>query len=240
MSIGPAPAGHERLHELAGAFVLGGLDEADHRAFTRHLRECALCQREIGQLSGVPRLLDLVDGPTVESLGDEALETGAAQLGASAAGAAPALAPPEVGALVLALRRAKRRSRIRTAAAAAVLAVACVGGGVLWGQASARPPAPSVTLTAAPASGSSTAARVGLVTKGWGTQVEVAASELPRTGTFTLTVIDVNGQETTIGSWSATPSGQATLIAPCSWTPASIRAVHVRTGAGQLLAVATA
>lgn len=236
MTTGGQPAGHERLHEFAGAFVLGGLDEADHRAFTQHVRECVLCQREIGQLSGIPRLLDLVEGQTLESLGDEALADAATPLVAGAVGAAPG----QVGALVLALRRARRRSRVRLAAAAVVLAVASVGGGVLWGQASARPPAPSVTLTAAPATGSSTAARVGLVTKGWGTQVEVAASELPRTGTFTLTVIDVNGQETTIGSWSATPSGRATLIAPCPWTPASIRAVHVRTGAGQLLAVATA
>lgn len=55
----------ERMHELLGAFVLGGLDDEDQHAFTAHLRTCAVCQREAAALSGIPGLLDLVDPGTV-------------------------------------------------------------------------------------------------------------------------------------------------------------------------------
>ena len=62
MTAGPAPEPeHEELQLLLGAFVLGGLDTAEHHAFTRHLRTCQVCQREAAQLSGLPALLDLVE-----------------------------------------------------------------------------------------------------------------------------------------------------------------------------------
>jgi len=48
---------HEQLHQLLGAYLLGGLSDDDHRAFTEHLRACAACQQELGQVSGLPRLL---------------------------------------------------------------------------------------------------------------------------------------------------------------------------------------
>ena len=54
--------GSDELHVLLGAYVLGGLSDDDHRAFTEHLRTCADCQAELGQVSGLPRLLDLA-GP---------------------------------------------------------------------------------------------------------------------------------------------------------------------------------
>ena len=53
---------HDELRMLLGAFVLGGLDDSDHHAFSTHLRGCRECQREAAQLSGIPRLLDLADG----------------------------------------------------------------------------------------------------------------------------------------------------------------------------------
>jgi len=235
---------HERLHELTGAFVLGGLSDADHRAFTAHLRGCPDCQREVAGLAAIPRLLGLLDADTAAGDAvDGSIDGYAAAFTTGAPRAAlGAVADPADGAateLLTLLRGRRRRARRRLAAAAAVLAVACVGGGVAWGQASARPPGPTVTLAAAPADGSSTQARVGLVAKGWGTQVEVAASELPRAGTFTLVVVDAAGHEQVIGSWSATASGRANLVAPCPWSPGSISAVHLRANTGQLLAAAT-
>ena len=62
MTAGPgSDAEHEELQQLLGAFVLGGLDTAEHHAFSRHLRNCQVCQREAAQLSGLPALLDLVE-----------------------------------------------------------------------------------------------------------------------------------------------------------------------------------
>ena len=54
--------GSDDLHVLLGAYVLGGLSDDDHRAYSEHLRTCTQCQAEIGQISGLPRLLDLA-GP---------------------------------------------------------------------------------------------------------------------------------------------------------------------------------
>ena len=51
----------ERVHELLGAFVLGGLDPEERNTFTAHLLTCAVCQGEAAQLSGIPGLLDLVE-----------------------------------------------------------------------------------------------------------------------------------------------------------------------------------
>jgi hypothetical protein len=54
--------GPDDLHVLLGAYVLGGLSDDDHRAYSEHLRTCTQCQAELGQVSGLPRLLDLA-GP---------------------------------------------------------------------------------------------------------------------------------------------------------------------------------
>src|SRR5262245_34463413 len=66
MTTGPigstGAAGPEGLHVLLGAYVLGGLSDEDHRAFSEHLRTCTQCQAELGQVSGLPRLLHLA-GP---------------------------------------------------------------------------------------------------------------------------------------------------------------------------------
>ena len=75
---GPAPATAERetteaartntigedLHIMLGAYVLGALTNRDDRAFRDHLRACAPCRRELDELAGITRLLDLLD-PTV-------------------------------------------------------------------------------------------------------------------------------------------------------------------------------
>ena len=54
--------GPDDVHVLLGAYVLGGLSDEDHRTYSEHLRTCGPCQAELGQVSGLPRLLDLA-GP---------------------------------------------------------------------------------------------------------------------------------------------------------------------------------
>ena len=54
--------GSDDVHVLLGAYVLGGLSDEDHRTYSEHLRTCGPCQAELGQVSGLPRLLDLA-GP---------------------------------------------------------------------------------------------------------------------------------------------------------------------------------
>src|SRR5664279_4711261 len=120
-------AGHDELQVLMGAFVLGGLSDADHAAFATHLRDCPICQRELAQLSGIPRLLDLAS--------DAALMPAAAESEAEP----PRPEPAKVLALV---RARRRRTRILASVAAAVLAVAMLGAGTAIGVNLGRTPTP--------------------------------------------------------------------------------------------------
>ena len=111
----------EELHALLGAYVLGGLSETDHRAFTEHLRTCAACQAELGQISGLPRLLDLA-GPT-----------GGPHL--SADGTNPAIlatGDDEHLASLLSRAHAQRRTRRRWLGAVAAAAAVLLFGAGMW------------------------------------------------------------------------------------------------------------
>ena len=185
-------AGHDELQVLMGAYVLGGLSEADHAAFAEHLRECPICQRELAQVSGIPRLLDLAS--------DSALMPSAA--GAAAAADAQLPEPATVLALV---RARRRRSRILTSVAAVVLAVAMLGAGTALGMALGRTPTPvaAAKISASPAAGSQASVQVAFVTKQWGTELQIEGAGLPTAGEMTLWVYDTGGN-----GWGNPPSGQ--------------------------------
>jgi anti-sigma-K factor RskA len=57
----------ERLHDLAGAYVLGALDATDRAAFEQHLAECAACKSEVQGLQpvvdGLAQVVPVVDPP---------------------------------------------------------------------------------------------------------------------------------------------------------------------------------
>lgn len=224
-------AGHDELHTLAGAFVLGGLDEADYQAFSTHLRDCAMCQREIGQISGLPRLLDLVEEPTEDPMASSVGEPGAVMV-------------------LLRRHRARRvRSRARWAAAAAMLAVGVAGAAGSWGQAQGRAQvqrelaASTMRATGTPATGTPAgsipvAVQLDFVSKAWGTEVRVEASGLPSNEEFGLWVVDAVGQSTQVSTWKGTTSGRASLTAASSRELGEIHALEVRTTDGRLLAVA--
>ncbi len=210
-------AGHDELQVLMGAYVLGGLNDADHAAFAAHLRECPVCQRELAQVSGIPRLLDLAS--------DEALTL-----------VPPAEAPPE---LVLALVRARRRrSRVLLAVAAVVLGVAMLGAGTAVGMSLGRTPTPvaAAQITATPGTGSQAAVQVAFVTKAWGTELQVEGANLPTAGEMTVWVYDALGRDTQVASWSATPSGKVKLTTACSSQLREIRKVELVTAAGTVVA----
>jgi hypothetical protein len=220
-------AGHDELQVLMGAYVLGGLIEADHAAFATHLRECPICQRELAQVSGIPRLLDLASD--------------AALLPADPSTAAlpePPLADP---AIVLSLVRARRRrSRILTSVAAVVLAAAMLGAGTTIGLNMGRTPTPvaAARITASPGTGSQAAVQVAFVTKTWGTELQVEGAGLPTQGEMALWVYDTTGRDTQVATWTATTSGKVKLTTACASQLGDIRKVELITAAGAVIAVA--
>ncbi len=212
------------LRLLLGAYVLGGLSDQDHRKFAAHLRTCHDCQVEAAQLSGLPRLLDLVDNP---------LE-GSEPVGS------PRDAGPELSrSLLTRVRQQRRRTRVRLLAAATVVGIALVGFGWFFGARLATPVRPAATqLSASPQSGSNAQVDMALVTKAWGTELQVTATKLPTQGRFTLWVVDEAGQAVQVATWGATPAGAAILTAASAVPTPQIRAVEVRKDSGETIATA--
>ena len=217
-------AGHDELQVLMGAYVLGGLSEADHAAFAEHLRDCPVCQRELAQVSGIPRLLDLASDAALMPAAESSTE--------------PAMPEPAV---VLALVRARRRrTRMLTTVAAAVLAVAMFGAGTAIGMNLGRTPTPSAAarISASPAAGSQASVQVAFVTKQWGTELQVEGAGLPTAGEMTLWVYDTGGRDTQVATWSATNSGKVKLTTACSSQLGDIQRVELTTLSGTVIATA--
>lgn len=238
MNAGPGhEAEHEELHLLLGAFVLGGLDTVEHQSFSRHLRSCAVCQREAAQLSGLPTLLDLVEpGVDVES-------ADGAAVGPDGDVTAESVAPVE---LLDRVRAARRRRGWRFAAVAAALVLVAGAIGASIGPVTARlnaPPTRGLVAAAAPLTpGQSAPAQVeiDLVTRTWGTQLDIRGSSLPTGKVLFLAVTDRDGHSYDVASWTGTPTGRLTLTAACWMKPGDIVQVQVHTEQGTPVATATA
>lgn len=226
--------GPDDLHVLLGAYVLGGLSDEDHRAYSEHLRTCSQCQAELGQVSGMPRLLDLA-GP-----GGGPHLTAATRPGPSA----PLMTEPDderVTTLLTEVSRRRRRRRSWLSAVSAAAAVALFAGGAWLGPPLFRsePPTPPTThVAAAAAPGSAVKVDVALVTRGWGTQLDIDCEDMPTNGEVLLWVIGRDGKEMTAASWRATASGYSRVTGATSLRPNEIQALEVRTGTGRVLASA--
>ncbi len=212
------------LRVLLGAYILGGLTDQDHRAFAAHLRTCHDCQVEAAQFSGLPRLLDLVDDPLEES--------------------EPVGSPRDPGpelsrTLLTRVRQQRRRARVRMLSAAAVVGIALIGFGWFFGARLATPVRPAATqLSASPQSGSNAQVDMALVSKAWGTELQLTATKLPTQGKFTLWVVDESGQAVQVATWGATPAGAAILTAASAVPTPQIRTVEVRRDSGETIATA--
>jgi hypothetical protein len=224
-------AEQEQLHLLLGGYVLGGLSDVDHRAFTGHLRTCTPCQQELGQVSGLPRLLSLVDSPTTEVpyAAEPAPDAPDAGRGAGSGNAGL----PD---LLAGVRRRRQRRRGWLAAAATVAATAVFGAGAWLGPSLLDPPPPSEHYTATGAAGSSASVGVDLVTRGWGTQLNLACSNMPVGEEIVVYVVDAAGRESPAGSWLGTKSGYASVTGATALRPEQIRSIEVRTADGTVIA----
>ncbi len=224
--------GQADVHQLLGAYVLGGLSDADHRTFAEHLRTCAGCQQELGQVSGLPRLLSLVEGASEVPY--------AAGLAPDAPGAAHPAASQDSGLadLLAAGRQRRRRRRGWLVAAASAAAVAVFGAGAWLGPGLFDSPPPSEQYTATAPAGSSAEVGVSLITRGWGTQLELSCANMPVGKEIVVYVVDASGREVPAGSWLGTASGYATVTGATALRPNEIRSVQVRTADGQVIAAA--
>jgi hypothetical protein len=214
------------LHQLLGAYVLGGLDPADSQRFEAHLGECAGCRAELSELESLPALLDALPVPDAVGL------TGTARPGAATQ---PATSVARTLLSELAARR--RTSRRRWAALVGAVAVACLALGVAAGPLLNRPPQPDASYSVQADSGLRFS--VDLARKNWGTELAVNGSSMPLDGTYSLWVRDRAGGEDRACAWTATPSGRIRVTGATPVQLASIASVELRDDDEQTVAVIT-
>lgn len=206
-------------HQLLGAYLLGGLEPAEVRAFEDHLAGCADCRQELESLESLPALLDAV--PAADAV--------ALLAGRPAVDVSPLLAEPsetlQHGVLdELAARR--RTSRRRRAALIAAVAAACLALGFLAGPLLNQTPKPDASYSVQAESGLQLS--VGLVKKTWGTELQVDGRSMPLEGTLYLWVKGRDGAEEMACGWTATPSGRIKVTGASPVQLAGIAGVELR------------
>jgi hypothetical protein len=180
-------------HTDIGAYSLGLLEQADREAFEDHLAECPECAAELADLSGMAGLLRGVD--PVE---------------------APDQEPPEAQVTELIRRRVTRqRSRTRwQGALAAAAGLVLIAGGIAAGIAAAPQSKPVVAgpvlqgkLYSATSTATGAAGTVGLLTKGWGTQLTLKLSNVHGLLKCDLVAVSKTGEKQVSLAWMVPVAG---------------------------------
>lgn len=213
----------DRFRRLVGAYVTGSLDPEEAAELERHLQGCRACREELSLLGPLPAMLRRLPPP---------LDAGSAASTPFGAARGEHLSIDRAHLAVLAKRAARRRRSVRAAlgaAAAAEAAAAAVVAALLVPAGSAAPArvmamrGPVATATAE------------LEAKAWGTQILLRAERLPR-GTVLVAAVYGPGGESSLGSWSAPPSGRAVVELATSVPPGSIRRLIVfRSGTARIV-----
>lgn len=217
----------KELHELLGAYVLGGLDDADRSRFEDHLQRCAVCRDDLAELETLPGLLGAVPVPDAVALavpGPRVPHT-----------ADPSAVVPQPVLDELAARR--RTARRRLTALVGAVAAACLALGFAAAPLLAPANRPDASYSVVADTGIQVT--VGMVKKTWGTELAVDGKSLPNTGKLSLWVKDRAGTEDRACAWMATPSGRARVTSATPLQYSSIASVEVRNDQQKTIAVIT-
>lgn len=215
------------LHQLLGAYLLGGLEPAEVRAFEEHLADCADCRLELAELESLPALLDAVPVPDAVALaaGRPAVEPSAgisSELRSQKGPFPDALPQP----ILLKIAARRRTSRRRWAALVGAVAAACLGLGLLAGPVLNQPPKPDASYSVQTDNGLQLT--VGLVRKAWGTELQLEGRSMPLQGTMYLWVKGRDGTDEMACGWTATSSGHIKVTGATPVQLAGISGVELR------------
>jgi Anti-sigma-K factor rskA/Putative zinc-finger len=132
------------IHGAVGSYVVNALDPDEREAFEAHLAVCPTCSREVVEFGETAAELSLLASVPPPPVLRESILAAISEMRPlppePAAEAAPAKTSPGLTATApterpvdeLALRRQRRRTRVRTVLAAAVLAAAVALGGAVY------------------------------------------------------------------------------------------------------------
>jgi Putative zinc-finger len=172
-------------HTDVGAYSLGLLEQADREVFEAHLAGCPACAAELAELSGMAGLLRGVE--PVEDPGEEPAQASVTEL----------------------IRRRATRQRYRTrwqGALAAAAGLVLIAGGIAVGIAAApqgTPAGPTLQgqLHSATSPATGAAGTVGLLTKGWGTQLTLKLSNVHGPLKCDLVAVSDTGEKQVALAW---------------------------------------
>ena len=228
------------------AYVLGALSPGDRRAFEDHLRGCAECQVSVQRLAGLPGLLALTSAEAVEGDGQPIPDT---------------LLP---GLITRVQAERRRRNWVVGGALAAAVAAVLVlvgamvvrspdntaGGSQPEATVSTSPSGtpPSVTSSGAVIDETTQMKPVGspgpmsaslqLADKKWGTAITVVCQydqQSDASWVYDLAVIDIDGNLSPAGTWSAVPGVTARVATATSIPRDRIAVFEVRLPNGQAI-----
>lgn len=210
------------------SYVLGSLSSNERREYEAHLNECVSCRTAVGELSGMPALLGMLDADDVVAIDTGGIEP-------------PPLRPQLLDGVLLEVRRRRRRGRWITwtvaAAAAAVLAV-----GVLvavkpapFGTTESGPQVSAMGVSMTPVMPSSFDATVQVTQMGWGTHVEMTCTYHDEIGDGTtedadklvMYAVGRDGSRVQLATWMAREGESASPTGSTSMPMEKIAAVQV-------------
>lgn len=200
------------------AYVLGALEDDERRAFESHLRGCPDCRARVAEvrptadlLAGIPlSALDEVPPPAPETL---------------------------LPGLLRRARRERTRSRLVAGSVGAVVA-ACITAlvVVLWpAGGTAHRPQPAAQAFA-PVLQTPVTATARLVTRAWGTSIELKCHYppgLPHYPPYELVVTDKQHVDHAAGSWSLVPGRDTKFVGGTSVQRSNIASVQITTSDGR-------
>jgi hypothetical protein len=222
-----ASAGGDPYATWDAAYVLGALSTVERHEFEGHLSDCPSCHRAVGELAGMPALLrrlTLDDVLSIEGSGRVAGETSEP--------------PTEVLNSLMATVHRRRRARVLVWTGS-VAAAAAVAIGVLVAvrpEHNAPGPIPqaSAPLAMTPVEPSPLTATVRLVSRSWGTAIEMdctygAEPEGDDGGDDELAMVAVgrDGSRAQLATWVAHTGVLASLAASTSLPIEQVAAIQV-------------
>jgi anti-sigma factor RsiW len=181
-------------HTDVGAYSMGLLEERDRREFEDHLAGCPVCAAELAELSPMKGLLRGVE------------PAGTADGGAGDSGLTDLVRRR------VAQERRRRRWQVAVGtAAAAVLIGGGIGAGIALAPQPGGTPPPALALTgqvhSATDPGTGVAGAVGLVAKGWGTQVTLDLSNVHGPVECQLVAVSKTGERRVVMGWLVAAPG---------------------------------
>ncbi len=198
---------HEVYREWSAADVLGALNGAERRLYEQHLDDCEQCRREVGAFAPIPGLLARIESADSEPVPGQVVERALARVRFERSS----------------LLKSQRRWRWTAGLAALVAATVLVGSLVVSQSETER-------LLFAMEQGTVVSGEISVVSRPWGTAIDLELANLPPSDTYVAWAVDRDGEWQQVAVWGPTPALKAIVSGASSFATADLARIVVTTG----------